>query len=128
MKMPRNERWIDICPTKLAPHESRCRALPDRVLNVYDRGHQRNETKIPLNHRQKGANPSAITCSQHTELFAPALAQCRHQLPRLDYPLTQTFCVANEIGSDREFTVPVAARYARKVIGEVKETSVPPKF
>src|SRR6266704_7206988 len=100
MKVPRDEGWIDICPTKFAPHESRRRALPDRVLNIYDRRHQRNETKISLNHRQKGADPSAITCSEHTELFAPSLAQCRHQLPCLDYPLTQPLCIANEIGSD----------------------------
>src|SRR5216117_4176986 len=110
MKMPRNERWIDICPTKFAPYESRRRALPDRVLNIYDWGHQGNETKIPLDHRQKGADPSAITCSEHTELLAPARAQRRHQLPRLDDSLTQPLCVANEIGSDREFTVPIAAR------------------
>src|SRR6266571_8300650 len=104
MKMPRNERWIDICPTQFAPHESRGWALPDRVLNIYDRRHQRDEAKIPLNHREKRADPSAITCSEHTELFAPALAQCCHQLPCLDYPLTQPLCIANEIGSDREFT------------------------
>src|SRR6266849_3202677 len=110
MKMPRNERRFDICPMQLAPHESRRRALPDRVLNIYDRGHQRDETEIPLNHCQKGADPSAITCSEHTKLLAAAFAQCRHQLPHLDYPLTQPFRVANEIGSDRQFTVPVAAR------------------
>src|SRR4029077_14222168 len=126
--MPRNEKWIDICPTKFAPHESRRRAPPDRVFNIYDRGHQRNETKIPLNHRHKGANPSAITCSEQTEFFAPALTQCRHQLSRLDYPLTETLRVANEIGSDREFTVPVPARDPRIMIREVHEAGVPTEF
>src|SRR5438552_13905272 len=110
MKVPRDEGWIDICPTQFAPHESRRRALPDRVLDVYDRRHQCEEAKIPLNHREKRADPSAITCSEHTELFAAAFAQCRHQLPQLDYPLTQPLRVADEIGSDREFTIPVAAR------------------
>src|SRR5213083_2564853 len=112
MKMPCNERWIYICPTQFAPHESRRRALPDRVLNIYDRRHQRDETKILLNHREKRADPSAITCSEHTEPFTAALTQCRHQLPQLDYPLPQPLRVADEIGSDREFTVPVAARDA----------------
>ena len=108
--MPRDERWFDVGPTQFAPHEPRRRALPDRMLNVYDRRHQRNKAKIPLNHREKCADPSAITCSEHTELLAAALAQCRHQLPQLDYPLTQPLRVADEIGSDREFTIPVAAR------------------
>src|SRR6266516_1433224 len=98
MKMPRNERCIDVCPSQLASHESRRRASPDCVLNIHDRC-------------QKRADPSAVTCSKHTELFAPALAQFRHQLPRLDYPLAQPLCVANEIGSDRELTVPIATRY-----------------
>src|SRR5437773_5236330 len=110
MKMPRNERRLDICATKFAPHEPRGRTLPDRVLNVYDGGHQRDETKSPFNRCQKGADPAAITCSEHTELFAPTLAQCRHQLAHFDYSLTQPLRVANEIGSDRELTVPVATR------------------
>src|SRR6266700_3975177 len=99
MKMPRDERWIDICPTQFAPHETGRWALPDRVLNVYDRRHQRDVTKIPLNHSEKRA-----------ELLAAAFAQYCHQLSQLDYPLTQPFRIADEIGSDRELAVPVAAR------------------
>src|SRR6266566_8397702 len=111
MKMASDERRLNIRAMQLVSHEPRRRAPPDCVLNIHDRCHQRDETKIRLNHRQKGTDPSAVTCSKHTELFAPALAQCRHQLPRLDYPLTQPLCVANEIGSDRELTVPIATRY-----------------
>src|SRR2546430_2200489 len=110
MKMPRDERWIDICPTQFAPHETGRWALPDRVLNVYDRRHQRDETKIPLNHSEKRADPSAITGAEHAELLAAAFAQYCHQLSQLDYPLTQPFRIADEIGSDRELAVPVAAR------------------
>src|SRR2546430_17673669 len=110
MKMPRHEQGIDICSIQLAPHESGRRALPDRVLNIYDRGHQRDEAKIPLNHRQKRADPSAITGAKHAEPLATAIAQHCHQLPRLDYSLTQTLGVANKVGSYREFTIPIAAR------------------
>src|SRR6202035_3026830 len=126
--MTSDKRRLDISAIQFAPHESRGRTFPDRVFDIDDRCHQRKETKITLNHREKPADPSTITCSQHTELFAPALAQCRHQLPQFDYPLAQPLCMAKEIGSDREFTIPVAARDPRKVIREVKETSVPAKF
>src|SRR5437764_11921357 len=108
MKMPRHERGVDICPIQLAPHEPRRRALPDGVFNIYDRSHQCDETEIPLNHCQKRANPSAITRAKHAEPLATAIAQHRHQLPRLDYALAQTLRVADKIGSDREFTVPIA--------------------
>src|SRR5258705_13390992 len=109
VKMPGNERWLDICPMQFAPHESRGRALPDRVLNVHNRRHQRYETKIALHHRQKGADPSAITGAEHAKLGAAALAQYCHQLPQLDYTLTQPLRVANEISRDRQLAVPVAA-------------------
>src|SRR4029453_473826 len=110
VKMPREESWLDICPMQFAPHESRGRAVPDRVLNIHDRRHQRHETKIALHHRQKGADPSAITSPEHTKLVAAALAQYCHQFPQLDYALTQPPCVADEIGRDGELPSPMAAR------------------
>src|SRR4029077_16659650 len=119
--------WIDICPTKFTSHESRHRALPDRVFDVNDRRHQGNETKIAFNHRKQRANPSTVTGAEHTEVAAAALAQCTDQLPQLDHALTQPFCVANKIGRDCKFAIPIAARDTRIMIGQMKETSIPPK-
>src|SRR6266446_3844406 len=88
VKMPGNERWLDIYPVQFASHESRGRALPDRVLNIHDRRHQRYETKIALHHGQKGPDPSAVTGAEDAKLVAAALAKYCHQLPQLDYALT----------------------------------------
>src|SRR5215470_7899952 len=125
MEMPCDERWLDICPTQFVPHEPRRRALPDRVLDIYDRCHQRDETKIGFNHGEKRADPAAITGAEHTEPLAAAFAQYCHQFPHLDYALTQPFCIADKMGSDRELAVPIAARNARVMIRQVHEARIP---
>jgi hypothetical protein len=39
MKMPRNQSALDVCLDQFSPNTTRCRAVPDGVLNVYDRRH-----------------------------------------------------------------------------------------
>jgi hypothetical protein len=39
MKMPGNQSALDVCLDQFAPKTPRCRALPDGVLDVYDRRH-----------------------------------------------------------------------------------------
>src|SRR5437667_8254368 len=128
MKMPRHKRWLDFRPAQLPPHESRRRTFPDCVLDVYDRRHQRDETKIALDHCKECANPSPVTRSKYAKLATTALAQRHHQLPHLDHALAQALGITDEVGRNREFAVPVAARHTRIVIGEVHETSVPAEF
>ena len=79
------------------------------MLNIHNRRHQRYETEIALHHRQQGSDPSAITGAEHAKLSAAALTQYCHQLAQLDHALTQPLCVADEIGSDSELPVPMAA-------------------
>src|ERR1043166_1464859 len=128
MKMPGNQRRLDIGVDQFAPNPTRSRALPDGVLDVYDRRHQRHKAEIALHQRQQRADPTAVAGGEHAELAAAAFPQCAHQLPQFNYPLAQSLCIANEIAGDRKFAIPIAAWDPRKVIGEVKETSVPTKF
>jgi len=36
------------------------RGFPDRVLDVYDRRHQGDETQVALNHRKQRTDPCAV--------------------------------------------------------------------
>src|SRR6266567_6265052 len=87
MIMPRHERWLDARPAEFAPHKPCGRAFPDSVFDVYNRRHQSNEPKIALDHREKCADPSAITRAEYAKLLAATLAQRRHQLPHFDHAL-----------------------------------------
>src|SRR5438552_3539668 len=61
MKMPRHERWLNLRSSKFPPHDTCARAFPDGVLNAHDRRHQRDQTKISLDHCKESPDPSAIT-------------------------------------------------------------------
>src|SRR5882724_890762 len=110
MKMTGDESRLNVCPIQFATNKPCRRARPDRVLDVRDRRHKRDKTKIVFEHGEKSADPAAIAGAEHTELLTAAFAQSCHQLPQLDYTLAQPLGVADKIGRDREFTIPVTAR------------------
>src|SRR5437867_10356899 len=128
MKMLRDERRLDIRPTEFAADTPCCRALPERVLDIYDRRHQGNETQVALNQRNQRADPSAVTGGEQTKFARAAFAQCAHQLAHLGHALAQPFCVADQIAGDRQFTVPIAARDTRIMVWQPNETRVPAKL
>src|SRR5436190_14068911 len=128
MKMPGDERRLDICTTKFAADRPRCRTLPNRVIDIYDRRHQGGETKIALDHRKQRSDPSTITGGEHAEFAGAAFAQCAHQLAQLHYALAQPFCVADQIAGDCKFAVPIPLRNARVMVWQVNEACVPAKF
>src|SRR6266550_7612008 len=128
MIMPRHERWLDARAAEFAPHKPCGRAFPDRVFDVYNRRHQRHETKIALDHREKRTDPSAVTRAEYAKLLAAALTQCCHQLPHFDHTLAKSLGVANKIGRDCKFAVPIAARDTRIVKWEVDEARIPAEF
>src|SRR5579885_3908062 len=68
MKMPRNEIRLDLCPAQFPADEIRGRALPDRMLKVDDRRHQRDKTEIAFDRGEQRADPCAVTGGQHAEL------------------------------------------------------------
>src|SRR5213080_2608936 len=61
------------------------------------------------------------TRDNHTRVTPPSIAQ-------IDHPLTPSPRIADEIGGDRQFAVPVAARHPRIVIRQMHETRVPTEF
>ena len=126
--MPRNKRSFDVRPVKFASYERRRGAFPNRVLDVHNRRHQREETKIALDDREQRANPAAVAGPEYAELATTMLAQRRHQLPQFDHALTQPLCIADEIGGNRQFAVPVAARHPRIVIRQKHKTRIPTEF
>src|SRR5678815_4329235 len=90
MEMPGDERRLDIGTTQFAANRPRCRALPNRVLDIYDRRHQGGETQVALDHRKQRTDPSAVARGEHAEFAEAAFAQCAHQLPQLRYALPQS--------------------------------------
>jgi len=87
-----------------------------------------------MTHRSKNLQPSFFEAGpprvelrpkQKAELAATVRAQCRDELAHFQHPLTQALGVANEIGRDGEFAIPVAARDTRIVIWQVHEAGVP---
>src|ERR1700719_956440 len=76
-------------------------------------------TKIALDDREQRADPAAVAGPEDAELATTALAQRRDQLPQFDHALTQPLCIADEIGGNRQFAVPVAARHSRIVIRQM---------
>ena len=98
MKMPGDEGRLDVRPTQFAANRPRCRGFPDRVLDVYDRSHQGDETQVTLNHRKQRPDPSAVTGGEHAEFAGTVFAQCAHQLAQFHYTLAQPLRVAD---SDR---------------------------
>src|SRR6266480_6100486 len=125
MKMARHQRAVDVRSAQLPAHRRCAWILPDRVINVYDWRHQSDETKIVLDHGKQRADPTAITGSKNSELGATALAYGAHQLSQLHHALAQSFRVTNEIGSNGEFAVPIAARHPRVMIRQMHEAGVP---
>src|SRR6266542_4792567 len=128
MEMPGNERRLDIATAQFAADRPRCRALPNRVLDIYDRRHQGGETQVALDHRKQRTDPSAVARGEHAEFAGAAFAQCTHQLAQLGHALPQTLCVADEIAGDRKLAVPIAARDTRIMVWQLKEACVPAKF
>jgi hypothetical protein len=80
MKMPGDERRLDVGPTQFAANRPRCGAFPDRVLDVYDRRHQGDETQVALDHCQQRTDPCAVTGGEYAEFAGAAFAQGTHQL------------------------------------------------
>src|SRR4029077_12547319 len=128
MKMPGDERRLDVGPTQFAANGPRCGAFPDRVVDVYDRRHQGGETQVPLDHRKQRADPSAIAHGEHAEFAGAAFAQCAHQLTLLHYALAPSLRVADQVACDRKLTVPVPARDTRIMVWQLNEACVPAKF
>src|SRR5881392_1138673 len=85
MKMPRYKRSLDVRPVELASYERRRGTLPNRVLDVHDRRHQRKETKIALDDREQRADPAAVAGPEDAELATTALAQRRHERVQHQY-------------------------------------------
>src|ERR1041385_3976642 len=106
-------------------HQSCAGIFPDRMLDVYDGRHQRDETKIALDHGEQRANPAAIACPEHAKLRATAPAERSHQLSKLHHTLAQTLGIADEIGRDRELAVPIPPGHTRVMIWQVDEAGVP---
>src|SRR5438270_6339616 len=125
MEMSRYQLGRDLCAPQFASHKSGSRILPNRVLDVYDRGHQRDKAQIGLDHCQQGADPTAVTCSENSKFAATSFAQRSDQLPDFDHALTQTFSVSNQVGRDCELAVPITARNSRIVIRQMNEARVP---
>src|SRR5438094_1403648 len=125
MEMSGDETRLDIGTTQFAADGPRCGALPDRVLDIYDRRHQGSETQVALDHGKQRADPSAIAGREHAELAGAAFAQCAHQLPQLRYALPQSFRVALEIAGDRKLAVPIAPRDTRIMVWQMNEACVP---
>src|SRR6266536_3057502 len=128
MKMPGDERRLDVRPTQFAANAPRRGALPDRVLDVYDRRHQGSETQVALDHRKQRADPSAVAGREHAESARAAFVQCAHQLPQLRYALPQSFRVADEIAGDRKLAVPIATRDTRIMVWQMNEACAPAEF
>src|SRR5947208_4832436 len=128
MEMSGDERRLDIGTAQFAADRPRCRALPNRVLDIYDRHHQSSETQVALDHRKQCTDPSAVARGEHAEFAGAAFAQCAHQLPQLRYTLPQSFCVADEIAGDRKLTIPIAPRDTRIMVWQMNEACVPAKF
>src|ERR1044071_5085054 len=128
MKMPGDQRRLDVRPTEFAPNQPRCRAFPDRVLNVYDRSHQCNETQVTLNHRDQRTDPSAVTGRQHAEFAAAASAQHFHQLTHFHYALAQPLRVADQVAGNRKFAIPITVRDTRIMVWQLNKACVPAKF
>src|SRR5882762_56025 len=128
MEMSGDERRLDIGTTQFAAERPRRGALPNRVLDIYDRRHQSGETQVALDHRKQRTNPSAIAHGEHAEFAGAVFAQCAHQLAQLHYALAQSFCVADEIAGDRKLTVPVPARDTRVMVWQLNEACVPAKL
>src|SRR6266700_5371794 len=116
MKMPRHKRSLDVRPVEFASHERRRRTFPNRMLDVHDRRHQCDETKIALDCREQRTDPAAVAGPKHAELAATALTQRRYQLPHFDHALAQPLRSADEISRDCKFAVPGAARDTRIMI------------
>src|SRR4029453_13599765 len=123
--MPRHQFRRDVCPSQFAPHKRAPGILPNRVLHVYDRRHQRNETQVALDHRQQRADPATVTGAENSEFVAAHLAQRGDELAHFDHALTKTFGVTNQVRGDREFAIPMTTWYARVVIGQMKKAGVP---
>src|SRR5882757_4524701 len=128
MKMPGDERRLDVGPAQFAANGPRCGAFPDRVVDVYDRRHQGDETQVALNHRKQRTDPCAVTGGEYAEIAGATFAQRAHQLPQFGYALAQPLCVADQIARDRQFTVPIAARDTRIMVWQPNETRVPAKL
>src|SRR2546430_3749326 len=128
MEMSGDERRLDIGTAQFAADRPRYRALPNHVLDIYDRRHQSRETQVALDHRKQRTDPSAVARAEHAEFAGAALAQCAHELPQLRYTLPQSFCVADEIAGDRKLAVPIAARDARIMVWQMNEACVPAEF
>src|SRR5215471_16707857 len=128
MEMPGDERRLDIRPAQFTANRPRCRTLPNRVLDIYDRRHQGDETQIALDHRQQRTDPSAVTGREYTKFTRAAFAQCTHQLPQFRHTLAQPFGVANQIAGNRKLAVPVPARDTGIMIWQMNQACVPTKF
>src|SRR2546430_869425 len=128
MEMSGDQRRLDIGTTQFAAYRPRRGALPNRVLDIYDRRHQGGETQVALDHREQRTDPSAIACGEHAEFAGAAFAQCAHQLAQLHYALAQSLRVADQVAGDRKLTVPVPARDTRIMVWQLNEACVPAKF
>src|SRR5438132_5048842 len=106
MKMSRDKLRRDFGASQFPPHESSSRIFPNRVFDVYDRRHQRDEAQIRLDHGKQSADPTAVTCSEDSKLIAPLFAKGRDQLAQLHDAPAQAFSISNQVGSDRELAVP----------------------
>src|SRR6266487_2992934 len=127
MEMPGDERRLDIGTAQFTADRPRCRALPNRVLDIYDRRHQGGETQVALDHRKQRTDPSPVARGEHAEFAGAAFAQHAHQLAHLHYALPQPFCVADEIAGDRKLAVPIPARDTRIMVWQLNEACVPAK-
>src|SRR5437899_4091476 len=123
--MPCDELRRDFRASQFPPHESSSRILPNRVFDVHDRRHQRDEAQIRLDHGEQSADPTAVACSEDSKLIASLFAQCRDQLAHLHDALAQAFSISNQVGSDRELAIPATAWNSRVMIGQMNKARVP---
>src|ERR1051326_2201905 len=98
------------------------------MLDVHDRRHEREKTQIAFHGCEQSADPCAITCAENSEIVTTVLAQSRDELSNFHHALPQAFRVADQVGGDRQLTIPVSAWDARVMIRQMHKTSVPTKF
>src|SRR5205085_2334891 len=128
MKMSRDELGWNFRAAQFASHESGAGIVPDRVLDIDDRRHEREEAQVWFNHCKQRANPAAVTRSENSEFAAAALTQSLHELADFHHTLTQTFGVSNQICRYRQLAIPVTARNSRVMIRQMNKACVPTKL
>src|SRR5437868_15019483 len=103
--MPRHKSSVNVGPGQFPAHEARAGIFPDRVVDVNNWSHQGDKSKARFDNGQQSADPGPVTGSENAQCATTACPQCGQQLSELDYCLTQSLGIADQIRGNGQFTM-----------------------